>query len=310
MSRFQKNKKDSLDLLLDTICNAFGGIVLIAILITLLTQHAKESVDPRSAAEDRDVVEQQISDTQRELAELQKYLDDAEAAVKPGPSSVGAYEAALARLQKSRADNSSAWQEWQSAAQKAGGDDPEADKLFSDRALLARRLADAKSAEAAAAVTLERIQRRLVELAGKVQEQIASRTEKLRLPKEGATGGGTMSFVLRFNEVFPLYFAKDGSVEANGEALGVADVEADTWHVSPKRGLGVPPAAVPSRLGETLQLIKQRGSYAAIYVDAASVGAYRALRKELVDAGVIFGWEHNELKTIIFGPDGSSPPPL
>ncbi|MBE2180751.1 MAG: hypothetical protein IAE97_09795, partial [Chthoniobacterales bacterium] len=60
--------------MLDTICNAFGGIVLIAILIALITRQATKHVEPRAADEDRDVVEQQISDLQTDVDELKDYL--------------------------------------------------------------------------------------------------------------------------------------------------------------------------------------------------------------------------------------------
>ena len=38
MSRRRSRKQDSLELLLDTICNTFGGVLFIAILVVMLLQ--------------------------------------------------------------------------------------------------------------------------------------------------------------------------------------------------------------------------------------------------------------------------------
>jgi hypothetical protein len=39
MSFRRQHRGDSLDLLLDTMCNTFGGIILLAVLVTLLVKH-------------------------------------------------------------------------------------------------------------------------------------------------------------------------------------------------------------------------------------------------------------------------------
>ena len=42
----EDDSDDSLELLLDTLCNAFGGIILITLLIALMSQEAHEAVIP------------------------------------------------------------------------------------------------------------------------------------------------------------------------------------------------------------------------------------------------------------------------
>lgn len=46
MSRRSAAKQDSLELLLDTICNTFGGVLFIAILMVLLLQQTGQGVTP------------------------------------------------------------------------------------------------------------------------------------------------------------------------------------------------------------------------------------------------------------------------
>jgi hypothetical protein len=310
MRRSRRTNKDSFDLLLDTICNAFGGIVLIAVLITLLTRHARETVDPKSAAEDRDVVEQQIFDTRRELDELRRYFDEIREKSTLDPATSAALQAAIDRLDAAKKANEAAWTKWQAAAGRAGGNDPDADRLVSERATLARRLADARSAQNAAEATLDRMQTRMKELQDKIDQEVASRSEILRLPKERSKEGGLSNFILFYDEVFPLHLFRNRRWQANRDPLAWVDVTERTCRVTPQRGKGIPPAAVANQLRETIAEMRRRGEYAAIYLTPESVRAYRALRGELLEAGVLFGWTVDERTTQRFGPDGTSPPPL
>jgi uncharacterized membrane-anchored protein YhcB (DUF1043 family) len=310
MRRSRRTNKDSFDLLLDTICNAFGGIVLIAVLITLLTKHARETVDPKSAAEDRDVVEQQIFDTRRELDELRRYFDEIREKAIADPATTAALQAEMDRLEAAKKANNAAWTQWQAAASRAGGNDPDADRLVSERATLARLLADARSAQSAAEATLERMQNRMEELQDKIEQEIAARSEMLRLPKERAKEGGMSNFILFYDEVFPLHLFSNRRWQENRDPLLWVDVTERTCDVTPQRGKGIDPSAVGNQLRETIAEMRKSGEYAAIYLTPESVKAYRALREELVQAGVLFGWTVDERTTQRFGPDGSSPPPL
>ena len=310
MRRSRRTINDSFDLLLDTICNAFGGIVLIAVLITLLTKHARETVDPKSATEDRDVVEQQIFDTRSELDELQRYFDEIREKSPPDQQAIAALQVATERLEAAKRANEAAWAEWQTAASRAGGNDPDADRLVSERASLARRLADAQSAQSAADSTLDRMQRRLQDLQDKIDQEIAARSEMLRLPKERSKEGGLSNFVLFFDEVFPLHLFRDRRWQENREPLAWVDVTERTCEVSPQRGKGIAPGAVAVQLKETIAAMQKGGEYAVIYLTPDSVKAYRALRHELIQAGLLFGWAVDERIPQQFGPDGTSPPPL
>lgn len=310
MRRFRRTTKDSLDLLLDTICNAFGGIVLIAVLITLLTRHARETVDPKSAAEDRDVVEQQIFDTRRELDELRRYFEEIREKSAPDPEATAALQAATETLEAAKKANEAAWTAWQTAASRAGGNDPEADRLVSERASLARRLADAQSAQSAAEATLDRMQRRFQELQDKIDQEIAARSEMLRLPKERSKEGGLSNFILSFDEVFPLWMFSERGWQKNRDPLAWVDITERSYEATPQRGRGIAPDSVATQLQETIAEMRRSGEYAAIYLTPDSVKAYRALRQKLIQAGVRFGWTVEERRTHQFGPDGTSPPPL
>jgi hypothetical protein len=46
MNLRRKKPADSLYMLLDTMCNAFGGIILLAVLVVLLTSNEKSQSNP------------------------------------------------------------------------------------------------------------------------------------------------------------------------------------------------------------------------------------------------------------------------
>lgn len=67
---------DSLELLLDTICNVFGGIILVTILVVLQTQVTAQSVRPSAVPDPRmQQAEFEVGRLGRELAELQAELE-------------------------------------------------------------------------------------------------------------------------------------------------------------------------------------------------------------------------------------------
>lgn len=68
----KRSVDDSLDLLLDTICNTFGGIVFISILVVILANSASESVGS-SAPPDAET--RRLIDNRRRLAESSARLD-------------------------------------------------------------------------------------------------------------------------------------------------------------------------------------------------------------------------------------------
>ena len=77
MRKLRPNSEESLDLLLDTLCNVFGGIILISCLLALLTQHtnniAKSDADA-SGLKGRLLAERHEAAT-NELAALKQLAD-------------------------------------------------------------------------------------------------------------------------------------------------------------------------------------------------------------------------------------------
>ena len=74
--KLHSNQQDSLDLLLDTLCNVFGGIIMIACLLAMLSrpQVSKEAANPENPTDHESgvLVEKRIEMAQAELDGLEK----------------------------------------------------------------------------------------------------------------------------------------------------------------------------------------------------------------------------------------------
>ena len=66
----EDDSDDSLELLLDTLCNAFGGIILITLLIALMSQEAHEAVRPTSVSRTPVELKSRLDADQHRLYEL------------------------------------------------------------------------------------------------------------------------------------------------------------------------------------------------------------------------------------------------
>jgi hypothetical protein len=310
MRRFRAKKGDSLDLLLDTMCNAFGGIVLIAILITLLTRDTRDRIEARATSADRELIEREILALQSDIAEANEYLERQATSISVDPNLVARLGEARGALQTAKGKNEEAWSAWQTASAKAAGHDPEADKVLGEKVSIASRISRLTTEADAQTEKLERLKLRLETLRRERSDIIAERSEQLRLPKERSKEGALSNFILFYDEVFPLYLFTDKGWQENREPLAWVDVTERTCAVTPQRGRGIAPSAVANQLKGTIAEMRKSGAYAAIYLTPESVKAYRALRGELLQAGVLFGWTVDERTTQRFGPDGTAPPPL
>lgn len=310
MRSLRSKRGDSLDLLLDTMCNAFGGIVLIAILITLLTRETRRQFDERSSDLDRELVERQIASLQSDIREAIEYLARQASSVSVDPALAARLDEAKTSLQTAKEKNAEAWDVWQKAAAKAGGNDPEVDRLVTQKASLTSRLARLTTEGRALKDKANRLAERLEALRRERSDIVESKSEYLRLPKEQPERSGNVFFLLKNNEIFPLLVEEGGDLEINDYSLQWRALDSESVEVTPLVGKGTSPAAAASVLGATLQLMNREGKYAALDVDSKSAEAYRSLRKELLRFRVPFGWSYDETLKQRFGPNGTKPPPL
>jgi hypothetical protein len=310
MRRFRAKKSDSLDLLLDTLCNAFGGIVLIAILITLLTRDTRDRIEAGATSADRELIERQILSLQSDIAEANEYLERQATSVSVDPNLVARLGETKGALQTAKGNNEEAWRAWETASAKAAGDDPEADKALGEKVSIASRTSRLKTERDAQTEKLDRLKLRLETLRRERSDTIAEKSEQLRLPKEQPERGGNIFFLLKNNEIYPIRVAQNGRLVRNTDSLKWRELNADADEATPISGRGVTPDSVVRALGPTFDVMLKEGNYAALDIDSRSAEAYRALRAELLRRRIPFGWGFDDDAVQIFSSRGSKPPPL
>jgi hypothetical protein len=308
--RFRSKGNDSLDLLLDTICNAFGGIVLIAILITLLTRDTQDRMEEQASSADRELIERQIASLQSDVKEAQEYLQRQATTVSVDPNLLSRRDELKGTLETAKGKNDEAWVAWKDSASKAAGNDPASDKALGDRVSITSRLSRLKTENVSLNEKLDRLKMRLDTLRQERADTVNSKAEQLRLPKEQPERGGNVYFLLKNNEIFPVRVARNGFMVHNEESLVWRDIDPESDEATTQPGRGVSPSAIASALGATFDAMLEQGNYATLDVDSRSAEAYRALRAELLRRRIPFGWSFDDATTVVFSTRGSKPPPL
>lgn len=309
MRNHRQQGNDSLDLLLDTLCNVFGSIVLIACLLALISREPHPSpvspvVDVQGAGR---LLERRLEKARDELDSLQALRDELKSL---GGSSVRKLAAERDEL-RSTVDRLRA--EKQAAAQADGQPPPMTDPgaripaLRDEARAEAERLADITSqlnaAQAQASTAKERLQR----LSRQIEESESSRIEQLRMPREKAKAKESRSVILKFGEVFPLEDQEDQPFP------GIRRIHeaTDGFTAHPKRTEGLFTSRDSEQLKQLFQRFKNKDAYLAIYVYPDSHETFRELKRIIHETGIEYGLEScEEYDIITFSKSGSSPAPL
>lgn len=210
MRRRSRGPKDSLDLLLDTMCNAFGGIVLIAILVALLIEKPGEGELPETPMTREDLA---LSRKAAELSRLENEIKTAEERYEKDRKLIdliaerNQLEKALEIRRESEALSMVELNE------KLG-------KLLEEKSTLLTQITGLTSEVVALETTLSQKQDVLSNLEIEMQELIASRMSETRPPELRDASGKQQNFILKHGQVFPVAYEKFND---SGEAYGFVE---------------------------------------------------------------------------------------
>ncbi len=200
---------DSLDLLLDTMCNAFGGIVLIAISVALLVEKPGEDKEvAEGVKEDAKLLEKK----QRELDELKPLVGEIESELdKTGEliELIRERDLLAAALEDKRKNGLMTTLEL----------DNKLNEAKAKKAAEEKRARDLEKEIAAAEAKEESLKKQLEEIEEQEKDLVDSRQKELRPPLKKEAGGIQITFIVRYDEVFPveeLQFSNSGSLTGAG----------------------------------------------------------------------------------------------
>jgi|GEM_PF-3272135 len=304
MRKLRPHSEESIDLLLDTICDVFGGFVFIACLLALLTNHKTPTPDDPAGTSGMQgrVLAEKLEAAKSELAGLQKLdlkmKDLGHDKLQTLIQERNDLQATLDRLRQRQPANSD------SVVSK----DPVGDitELRSEVKALDQRHADAKARKEAAEKRGRDLAAQIQSIRSKITAEDEKHVEHVRFPKERQITKAAMNIILQNGAIYPL-------VNADGEKFsGLTRVMKDdeSFDAIPKKSEGMPmsDAAAVRRL---LASYKRWGGYISLNVFPDSFETFRALKALILEAGLDYGFDvYPEHFIITFNPKGTSPAPL
>ena len=298
-----KSPMSSLDLLLDTICNMFGSIILITLLIVITTTESPiQQLDDNQEPDREDIARRihtanlQIENLQAEIKKEQSQRSSLSADTKRIQSLREQIKAAERILQESLSAQSS-------AIELTSPQSSETLKIFQERT----RALQAKIVELENQITNEQrrqpeLQAELTRLEGRRQELEAQKTENLRLPKSRDTEKRPSMVFCIHGEIYPLVV-----YDASGDPNLFPGIVARKISSSSTSYIPTPGEGLKNSLESVRAAFKNTPAdrYLACYVFPDSVDAFRRLRKALEGMPIEIGWDPEKTgESLIFTSEG------
>jgi hypothetical protein len=301
---------DSLELLLDTLCNVFGGIVLIACLLAIIPrQQMPPPLQPTHSAE-AEMIERRIIAAKEEAIRLQSNIDHLSKTADPKLAELQARRDSLRELQE----------------RLATGIKERGDKEFNEaeaRALVARgnpetleeklgelRLQKSKTegVQATATDKIRFLEQRSKNLSEETSKLAKGRVQAVRFPRERAATASPFPIIIRYNAVYPIML--DGNMRPN-PALERIPYTDDSFRAKPIPGHGITQPNDDLDLIATLKAAANQKCYASLYLYPDSHGVFPDLREALAKAGISYGLEFiGRGQELSFSSEGNAPPEL
>jgi len=305
MRKNRVRSNDSLDLLLDTLCNVFGGIILIACLLALITQDKKGPPVGVFSASEGQLLERRIESANDEISGLKQLLAELDREGDSNLRRLAAERDALREtLDRLRDDKMETAKQSEKETKNAFLDPgKELTTLKHQVQLKQRELEAAKSRINATTAKLGDVTDRLARLQGAIRESEANRVVKLRFPKERMKTKGAIPVIIQHGQIYP--------VSENFPGLEVTRLRTDGIQVVTQPGRGWSLLNQAKAIRDLIDECKLAGGYLTIYVYRDSFETFRELKTWMHDAGCEYGVEVWEDEVPLrFGTKGRAPAPL
>jgi len=296
-------KKDSLDLLLNTLCDVFGSFILIALILVLPTG-IKQITKPKV---DSETIQRRIATAKEEMEAINKRI--AEIAIDPDISRLQAEKARLDSTIQALKDRSDKNESDRNKALEASTRD-----VAKEDAALQAKIKTAmveqetvKNAMDTASSLEDNLKKRIDSINGKIADAKNVRIQQMRLPRERQTDKSAVNVIIRYGRIYPLQLSPN-AISRNTEAIEWTDVGDDAFRATPIEGKGL----LATNTAFFARWVSEVPSdcFVACYVYEDSIEAFREFRKIIQEKNVDLGWEPVESsRGLRFGSHGSSPNP-
>jgi uncharacterized protein YlxW (UPF0749 family) len=299
MSRRVAPEDSSLELLLDTICNTFGGILFLAMLVALLltqtqrrTSTESHNAAPRTALTPAEVarLERRAQDLQEESRRIESLIDDlqrmTERLFDPKQAELARRlanaEARIAVLESERAALLARIADAQASAVRAStaaADD--AKRLERTRSAVKaaeQRLAEAKQARATLLQTASTV--------ASTFEDAATIETAGKAPRERETDKRELAVMLKYGRLYQMHrFSGDDRSVNTTDFIVREDDDYNRARPRPSAGIDLTAAGAADRVSRMFTSFPRQAWYACLVVHPDSFAEFLALKTWLVSHG-------------------------
>jgi small-conductance mechanosensitive channel len=301
--RRSRGPGDSLDLLLDTICNSFGGIIFIACLVAILARDTPTAPASAMAAADASMLERRIRVAEDDLQQLEALASEQAERADHASSLAqkrGELKAAIASL-RAEAKPSTAAQ-----PDKAS---PEA--LRALRAANREQSAQLESLLneiASSEQELSRLAGRASQLRERTAAAASARREMLRFPKERRSEKSPFWVILKHGRV---YTVRTEAGDLNQTDLVWTKRDGGTAELTPIPNAGKQLPDRKDELAAILRSVSAARQYVTVCLYPDSFDTWRELRGLIQNSSLEYGLRFFEPGDgLVMGAGSPPPPPL
>ncbi len=277
MSRRGAPSGDSLDLLLDTICNTFGGILFIAMLVVILTNQMSREASPTEPT----------AQNSRALRTMRGQLSESDATLTKLRQAVRQKE----DLERQFADPDS--RELLTTLHEL---DDDTTSMIMDRNEKLANVAESQASLIESARELERLTQMLAEAQLRLerkkqvlQNDTALRSRTSQTPKQRATQKTPVAYFLKGGRLCAVAKKdENGAAVPNDDEVRFVDDPAGGKYVEPIENAGLPIAPDGSnaeQIGEKLSSFEKEKNYLSILVYKDSFANFESLKNEMIRSG-------------------------
>ena len=292
MSNRRRTGDSSLELLLDTITNTFGGILFLAILVSLLLRTASPTVarqgdpTPRFTATEQASLELKLDDLKDQFARL-KRRPAAALLSDPDPEITRSREESerlSARFADALGERATLAMQTATHQRERTAAIEEASQLEARRAASAERLSAAKSANDASLVESQRLAQLKLTLERSVRPTTIDQT--VGMPTLRDSKKEQVCIYVRFGKIFMMHSYRGGvRVGPNPQFFVVAPGNPPVARPKPGAGVEINPDTVKQELDRLLSSFPPVGWDIAVVVFHDSFANFQLLKQAIVEAG-------------------------
>ena len=302
MNLRRKPPGDSLYLLLDTLCNAFGGIILLAVLVVLLT--SKEKSQSATASDSQEMLQRRLA-----LAETNLQLSLELAASLNAKANDPRWKQQMTLLSTRKELQDSIQQIRDTVLQSsqeldaANAADPAERLKFLNAELTTAqtRKLEVQNSLAAEEENINRLKQRMADMEKQMTAKLDELQRPLRLPKEHETGKRVVYIIVRYGHIYP---CRNSDLSRNETDINWTST-LNNEIAEPIRGKGLDPNAVAPYFSG----LSGNNVYVVFCVFEDSFPSFIRAKQSTVASGVAYGWEpfRDQDGPVSFGENGHIP---